>query len=154
MLNAFNQAADGLFGVPGSGVGGQAKLHIGTGELPFDLINRVRHEIASGRLSPREVLESLTAVRRQTAADPMRDTPKDNSLRAMRVILRETVFRAPVILQAALTNDEIDLLAACAASLHRAGHSRSRGRGRITLTIDGLPAGSLDRFVARVQGGA
>jgi CRISPR/Cas system CSM-associated protein Csm3 (group 7 of RAMP superfamily) len=150
---AMNTAAERLFGVPGSNLHGQSILHIGTATLPRSLADHLRLEIAYGRLTPQAVLEALTTIRRQTAVDSERDVPKDNTLRAMRVILRDTVFEAPVLLRETPTDDELSLLAACAASLRRAGHSRNRGRGRIAVRVKGLPDGALDWFGQRVKGG-
>jgi len=141
-----------LFGKPGSDLTGQAIIHIGTATLPADISRKVRQEIANNRLAPQDVLDALTTVRYQTAVDSERDTPKDNTLRAMRVILRETEFSAPIIVRESLTSYDQALLAACAASLRRAGLSRNRGRGRIAVAVSGLEGNALANFAQRVRG--
>jgi len=152
-LRDMQQTADRLFGIPGSDLGGQSILHIGTAVLPRELADQIRYDISQKKLTPREVLDALTTIRRQTAVNPELDTPKENSLRAQRVILRETVFHAPITALESLTSHDEELLAACAASLRRAGHSRNRGRGWIQVLVVGLPDTALTYFALRVRGG-
>lgn len=142
------RAAFHLFGVPGSGLEGQSMLHIGTATLPPELIELVE----ARKYSAHEILEALTGIRHQTAVDPERDVPLNNTLRATRVVLRNTVFVAPVDVSGGLNEVEAALLGACTDALRRVGHSRNRGRGRVRCQMLGLPYESAQWFSEIVTG--
>ena len=134
------RAATRLFGEPGSGATEAGIVHFGDARLPRSLRAAIATEFAAkppegqGRLQ-RDMLESLTAVRRQTAMDAATGAPKTNTLRAMRVILRETPFEAELTCLEPLNDDERGLLAACVRAFRRAGTGRNRGRGRLTADL-------------------
>ncbi len=121
-----------LFGDSGAALTGEANLRVGPAQLPADLRAAVAYE---GKLEPADVLESLTAIRRQTAMDPVSGAPQKNSLRSMRVILRETPFEAELRFTEPPQPDDLALLAACVMALHRAGTGRNRGRGRLQAAL-------------------
>ena len=107
--------------------------------LPAALQAVVKTEVSQNRLQPVEVLESLTDIRHQTAVNEI-GQPEDRSLRATRVILRETVFEAELTLQpldsdTPLTDLDRGLLAACVKALRRGGVNRNRGCGRLRATL-------------------
>ena len=81
------------------------------------------------------MLNSLTAIRRQTAMDES-GAPKTGSLRVMRVILRETPFEAELTFNQFPSELDLALLAACVKSFRRAGTGRNRGRGELTACLD------------------
>lgn len=126
-----------LFGRPGSTEAVTPKLQIGDATLPPELRQAIRSDIDSARpsLTREDVLHALTTVRRQTAIEEATGVAKDSSLRAMRVILRETTFMACLQFQskgaAAIQEDALMLLAACTKALRRVGTARNRGLGRI-----------------------
>ena len=144
----WHVAADELFGRPGSGIPEMANFSFGDAQLPEDIRLAVAYEVALAQetastkgLQPATILDSLTAIRRQTAMDD-EGVPERASLRAMRVVLRTTTFVASVQVQGAVSQYTRPLLAACVASFRRAGTGRNRGRGRLTaklLTSDGQP---------------
>lgn len=154
LLEIMQRAARNLFGQPGSTLDDQGILHVGTAALPPDLQAHVRQMISAEKHSPADILETLTTIRQQTAVDYTTDTPKDNTLRAQRVVLRETVFIAPLELQFDASDDELALLAACAACVRRAGHSRNRGRGRIRVELEGPTVDYVAHFCQLVEGAA
>lgn len=143
-----------LFGQPGSTTADRARLRFGPAELPEavrDAVRRMHDEArdeASRRMvdadpdakrrmldavmdaNRRLVLESLTAVRRQTAIETD-GVPAEGSLRAMRVILRCTPFEARLLSDGKLSEDEEGLLAASVLAFRRAGTGRNRGRGKL-----------------------
>jgi hypothetical protein len=130
-LEELGQAAASLFGEPGSTANDEGGLHIGPARLAEDFRQAVIAEIESKRLTSAEVLESLTAIRRQTAIDSA-GAPKKGSLRALRVVLRETEFSAELaFIGEPPGNLARGLLAASVMCLHRAGTGRNRGRGRL-----------------------
>jgi hypothetical protein len=131
---SFAKAAAFLFGAPGSDVGAAGALHVGPAELPADLRAAVQGEIDAQRLRPDQVLDSLTAIRRQTAMTRT-GVPDTGSLRASRVVLRETMFSAPLDFLAPPDPTALALLAGCALSLRRLGTARNRGRGRVRARL-------------------
>ncbi len=142
----FEEAARELFGTPGSTVENTGILRIGTATLPKDLERRVRE----ARYSPQQVLAALTAIRQQTAVDRKTDNPLKNTLRATRVVLRNTTFYAPIIGE--LNEDQKLLLAACAASVRRAGLNRTRGLGHVEMMVKELGEVYVARFAEIVKG--
>ena len=141
----LKEAAQYLFGRAGSTLSDDAMTHFGAARLPDDLREALiadveTYEQSKGGLSSMEILESLTAIRRQTAVDAQTDAPEKGSLRSMRVLLHETSLVAEVDLD----DDEsrrgqretaLALLAACVLGLRRAGTGRNRGRGRLAASL-------------------
>lgn len=128
-------AARYLFGEGGSTLEEQGKLRVGQARLPEALRHAVANEVKHNRLTPPEVLESLTAIRRQTAINETNGAPELGSLRSDRVILRETPFVAELTILDDTPDEEIALLQACVMSLRRVGSSRNRGRGRVSASL-------------------
>ncbi len=125
------KAAKTLFGVPGSTLAETGALIIGDACLPVKLRQAVEAEIRTNRLTPVQVLSSLTTIRQQTANSTTTGAPLDQSLRAIRVIVRETSFLAALCFRGEIGEDELSLLAACVAALRRLGTGRNRGRGEV-----------------------
>lgn len=136
-LNRFRQAAKFLFGQAGSTLDDDALMHVGAAMLPKDLRDAVEADVKSipPRLTPNEVLESLTAIRRQTAVDEGTGAPDEGSLRSLRVVLRETPFSSQIDFDKDPSPDALALLSACVMSLRRAGTGRNRGRGRLLARL-------------------
>lgn len=130
----WQKAAQRLFGRPGSQAEDQSLLHVGDARLPEDLRQAVKRGIERGELTREQVLHSLTAIRRQTAIDTT-GAPLKETLRSLRVILRETPFEAALIFGADPEPDDLALLAACVKALRRAGTGRNRGRGELTARL-------------------
>lgn len=129
-MDDLRQAARRLFGRPGSTLDDDGLLHVGHAQLPDALRRAVAVDVQARRLSPSDVLESLTAIRRQTAVNE-HGAPEKGSLRAMRVLIREVTLMADLSFDGEMTQDDLSLLAACALGLRRAGTGRNRGRGRL-----------------------
>ena len=128
------EAADQLFGQPGSTLDTQGKMRVGHAKLPPDLRAAIQAAVGSGAWTLDEVTASLTTVRQQTALE-VGGAPDPHTLRAARVILRRTVFYADLHLPDDLTKHQKGLMAACVKGLRRAGLARNRGRGRLTAAI-------------------
>jgi CRISPR/Cas system CSM-associated protein Csm3 (group 7 of RAMP superfamily) len=153
------QAAAMLFGRPGSSNDDAGALIVGDAQLPPKLRQAIAYAVLNKQskkqvISRSQVLASLTTVRKQTANSVETGAPMDQTLRAMRVVLRGTEFIAPLRFRTAVSEDALALLAACVASLRRLGMGRNRGRGEVEawLTDDqGNPAAKyLERFVTEV----
>ncbi|MEW5941613.1 MAG: RAMP superfamily CRISPR-associated protein [Chloroflexota bacterium] len=148
LYDDWKKSAERLFGKPGGGPAEAGCLHIGDARLPDDLCAAVARDHQPGAptpgLTPADVLESLTTLRRQTAMDTETGAPLENSLRASRVILRETVFASRVEVVPLLGGRQISpeeaqrdlaLLAASVRALRRAGAHRNRGLGKIRVEL-------------------
>lgn len=133
-----------LFGDTGSMLEGEALLMVGPARLPDDLRASIAHQIwaYSQRrpTSPGEtltragVIETLTALRRQTAMDA-HGAPKKETLRTVRVIIRGLEFDAPLNFVDVPSDDDLALLAAGVKALRRLGSLRNRGVGRIKAEL-------------------
>lgn len=128
----WKNAADQLFGIPGSKDNLQGKLYVGHAQLPADLHAAIR---STKKWSKEDVTNSLTAIRRQTAL-ALDGAPDPSALRSTRVILRDTLFEARLTIREPLDEREKRLLAACTKGLRRAGTARNRGRGRLHAWLD------------------
>jgi len=152
-------AAKFLFGQPGSTLDDDAMVHVGSAMLPEELRKAIEADVKRGELTSADVLESVTAIRRQTAIDEETGAPEEGSLRSMRVVLRDT----PFIAQLSFDKDPDDtakaLLAACVLSLRRAGTGRNRGRGRLAARLydangNEITKACFKQFQQLVKGGA
>jgi hypothetical protein len=95
------------------------------------------------------VLDSVTAVRRQTAMTHL-GAPEPASLRTQRVILRTTRFEAQLHFDEDPQPLELALLTATVMAWRRAGTGRNRGRGRLRAWLND-EAWSKERFVEFVD---
>jgi|CXWK01.1.fsa_nt_gi hypothetical protein len=133
----WTAARQGLFGRPGSATDDRGRLRFGHAELPAAVREAVLTIPDAGTDSNRLlVLESLTAIRRQTAIESDEKhygVPAEGSLRSMRVILRQTPFEARLLSEVGLEKTPFDLalLAAAMMAFRRAGTGRNRGRGKL-----------------------
>lgn len=160
-IKQWKDAAQFLFGSSGSG-DESARMHVGDAQLPSDLraaiardFVQLQEKLRDKKESERErafglkrgaILESLTALRRQTAMDAS-GAPKKETLRTMRVIVRGTPFEARLDFvdpgDEQLAQNAGALLAACIKALRRAGSGKNRGRGRLhadLYPLEGAPA--------------
>jgi hypothetical protein len=152
----LEKAAMPLFGQAGSTLDDDALMHVGAAVLPRQLRDAVGTDIKRGDLTPADVLEALTAIRRQTAVDEETGAPDEGSLRSMRVLLRETPFVAKLDFDRDPQPDELALLTACVMSLRRGGTGRNRGRGQLRawLVNEKFTADNFANFRTIVKGEA
>jgi RAMP superfamily len=149
----WQEVANRLFGVPGSSLDTQAKIHVGDACLPGDLRKAIAAQLDAEQkkkqsnpkykpaLTSTDILESLTTIRRQTAIDPEDGAPAEHSLRSARVILRELPFESKLLFETELHKDSEDdkdllsLLAVGTLALRRIGSGRNRGRGHVQCSL-------------------
>ncbi len=131
----WRTACQRLFGLRGAALQGEAIMCVSAARLPADLSAAVAQDVREKKLTRADVLETLTALRRQTAMDPVTGAPKKKTLRTMRVILRETLFQARLDFVQEPSADDLALLAACVKAFRRAGTGRNRGRGRVKAEL-------------------
>ncbi len=142
------EAAEHLFGIPGSTLETISKMHVGDACLPPDLrrevglqLDQERYRERIGqerRLTESDVLASLTTIRRQTSIDPEDGAPVEHSLRSSRVVIRDLCFTAQLLFEEKPTADMLALLAVSALALRRVGSVRNRGRGHVQCTLNDL----------------
>lgn len=127
-----------LFGSPGSVTEDIGTIRVGDGRPPKEFRDSVKAAINAedSSLTPDEVLESLTAVRRQTSMNE-HGAPEHGSLRSMRVILPGTVFEAELDFNQEPDECSLALLTACVMAWRRVGTGRNRGRGRLSAGLLG-----------------
>ena len=144
----WHAVAERLFGVSGQTQNPSDLLIIGNATFAPDLVEHLRHEKS---LSREDILNSVTAIRRQTAIDAESGAPRDESLRSMRVVVREQTFYAPLQFTRDPSNDEKAFLAACVLSLRRMGTGRTRGRGHVSVCISDAPQDAEKFAAAQIQ---
>lgn len=144
----WQQAAQQLFGRSGALLDGAASMFVGAATLPLELIAAVSDQ----QLDRADMLASLTTIRRQTAIDAESGAPERGSLRAFRVLLRETPLIAPLEFEDPPDDQTLALLAACALAVRRGGSVRNRGRGRMALLLhEHLPDDYNDASFTKTQ---
>ncbi len=136
----WEEHKNSLFGQPGRGWGERGKCHFGDAQLPQSLRRHLLQARQSNdeQFSKERVLDSLTAIRQQTAVNP-NGAPDHASLRAMRVLLPGITLESDLSFDDMLSDKEMMLLATAVLDLRCAGVGRNRGRGRVQadLLIDG-----------------
>lgn len=131
--DAWDDIATVLFGRIGATGDGDAQMRVGAAALPPDLCTAIRKD----NIPSHQILASLTAIRRQTSINAQTGAPQEGSLRAMRVLLRETALIATLDFNQTLEDKEctLGLLAACVLAVRRGGTGRNRGRGRLSMLL-------------------
>ncbi|GIV92080.1 MAG: hypothetical protein KatS3mg056_0789 [Chloroflexus sp.] len=130
----WRQTAYRLFGCPGSTIADTGMLRVSDARLPDALRTAIKMAVRNGELSADEVLESLTAIRRQPSMNEY-GAPERGSLRSLRVVLPGTMFEATLEFAAEPDAQTLALLVACILAWRRAGTGRNRGRGRLQARL-------------------
>lgn len=133
----FTEAAQTLFGAPGSGRESQGRAHFGHALLPKALRVALEYEsqYQNNPFSREDVLAAFTTLRRQTKVDATTGAAADSTLRAMRVLDKGLVFESVLLFDTPLDPVAGGLLAACAAATRHLGTRRARGLGRCTMSL-------------------
>lgn len=117
------------------------RLRVGDAVLPAPIREAVRQfvERSEHLLGPETILEAFTEIRYQTAEDRHRSAPEQTTLRSTRVVLRGSVFEAPLTWLDGYRpcSDDLQVLALCALATRHGGLARNRGRGHLRCTLDG-----------------
>ena len=114
---------------------GYSILSVGDACLPEKLRRLMIYAVEEKQLTADEVLNSMTAIRRQTAMTHL-GAPETASLRAMRVVLRETQFEAQLSFNALPSQLDLALLTAATLAWRRVGTGRNRGRGQLRAWLE------------------
>ncbi|NLI82932.1 MAG: RAMP superfamily protein [Deltaproteobacteria bacterium] len=134
----LDEAGERVFG-PEADVEERSILRIG--DAVVDEETRRWIEAAEKRqnnpLTPVEVLEALTDIRRQTSEERRTGAPAETTLRSVRVVIRGLKLRAPLYWFREPTEADIRVLALAVLATRHAGLGRSRGRGHICMSLGG-----------------
>jgi hypothetical protein len=136
----WKESRDRLLGVGGRMTNEMGIMRVGDARLPEGVrrliaVSLEEKRAATSGLTPTDVLESLTAIRRQTAMTAF-GAPEGASLRAMRVVLLGTIFEAQLTFDQSPDDRDKALLAATVLAWRRAGTGRNRGRGRLRAWVE------------------
>jgi CRISPR/Cas system CSM-associated protein Csm3 (group 7 of RAMP superfamily) len=132
----WQKTANRLFGDSGALNSGEAIMHVSPATLPQDLRQAIAQDIEkeSENVKRAEILDMLTTLRRQTAIDEG-GAPRKESLRTLRLIIRNISLTAQLIFTSEPNESDLSLLAATVMALRRIGTGRNRGRGRIKAEL-------------------
>ncbi|MEO6063763.1 MAG: RAMP superfamily CRISPR-associated protein, partial [Thermoflexales bacterium] len=136
-LSDFKQAADQLFGRPGSDLGSSGSLTFGRAQLPDDLREALQQalKIAPNAFRREDVLAAFSSIRRQTKVDEETGAAADDTLRATRVLSSGLTFRSRLSADPAPAGLAQALLAACVTGARAVGRHRARGLGQCRLHL-------------------
>lgn len=113
----------------------KSTLFVGDAGIAPDL---AAYLVKENKLSKQEILDALTDIRYQTAVNE-RGAPRDETLRAVRVLISGLTLYAALTFSAEPSADEKALLASCVLALRRAGLGRTRGKGKLSAKITDRP---------------
>ncbi|RUS98580.1 hypothetical protein DSM106972_079660 [Dulcicalothrix desertica PCC 7102] len=133
--SSWENVACRLFGTPGSTLATIGEMHVGDACLPDDLREVVAWQIKNEELTDKDVLDSLTTIRRQTAINYQTCVADKGSLRSFRVVIRALEFKADLLFENQPNEELLSLLAVSALALQRVGSGRNRGRGHVQCTL-------------------
>ena len=142
MASAFDEglkeSAIKLFGPPGD-TNDTAVLRIGnaivdqaTRDWAYYAVNREHHAIHKST-----ILEAFTDIRHQTSENRESGAPEPTTLRQSRVVIRGLTLEAPLVWSGTPDSKVIRCLALSALGLRHIGLSRNRGRGHVSLCLNG-----------------
>jgi CRISPR/Cas system CSM-associated protein Csm3 (group 7 of RAMP superfamily) len=133
----WESVACNLFGKPGSTLETSSQMQVGDACLPEDLRQAVAYQLKrrDNKLMRVDILESLTAIRRQTAINSQTGVADETSLRSARVVLRELEFTANLSFEVQPDRCTLTLLSVGILALRRVGSSRNRGLGHIQCQL-------------------
>lgn len=146
-IEKWERAARFLFGGPGSQIEQTGQMLVGNAQLPqdlrdliasdFRLLDELEKELREKKIGQkrRQTLDSLTALRWQTAMDQITGAPKEKTLRTIRTIIRGVTFETHLRFASPVPQEAYWLLAACVKVFHRAGTNRNRGYGRLQASL-------------------
>lgn len=131
------ESAAKIFGVEGALLS-PCLLHITDARVEESVRSWIAYALSTNKdISPRDVLHSLTDIRYQTAEERQTGAPAHHSLRSTRVIASGLTLRARLTWYGAEDAESLRYLAMAALGTRHAGLARNRGRGLVTIYLDG-----------------
>lgn len=143
MKQYWQKIANQIFGSFGSSLDTLGCVHFGDASLPPDLRQVFAKAIDDNKknenaIDKKDVLDSLTTIRRSTSINTLIGVADDRSLRSFRVIIRDLIFTSNLHFEDNSTDEQQDILALLAVStlaLRRLGSGRNRGRGYVNCSL-------------------
>lgn len=149
-------AAEEVFGVAGD-MGATGRMRLDDGCLPREVRAVIEHATRrkDNPVAPGDILRAFTGIRRRTARDRKTGGPREATLRAIRVVIRDApaaasvissrpTFLAPIaIADSGFTDDHWRVLARACLGMRHAGLGRNRGAGHVRLSIQREVQGKL-----------
>ncbi len=137
-FHELSQEAERIFG-PEADLDERSILRIGDAVLDGETRRWIKAaEIRQNNpISPMAVLGALTDIRRQTSEERTTGAPAETTLRAVRVVIRGLILRAPLYWLADPAAKDIRCLSLALLATRHAGLGRNRGRGHILMSLDG-----------------
>ncbi|MBF2063247.1 MAG: RAMP superfamily protein [Calothrix sp. C42_A2020_038] len=136
-----------LFGSSGSTLETTGVMHVSDACLPEDLREVVSWQIKNKELTEKDILNSLTTIRRQTAIDNQTCVADKGSLRSFRVIIRQLEFMADLVFDNQPSDEILSLVYVSTLSLRRVGSGRNRGRGNVKCTLSNISEEVMNHYV-------
>jgi len=150
-----------LFGVPGSMLGTMSVMHIGDACLPNNLrqvisLQMQKEKEKSNKLTPTDILNSLTTIRRQTAINSESGSSDRGSFRSARVVMRDNPnaqprFTSHLFFEEEPTADMKSLLSVGVLALRHLGSGRNRGRGHVQCSLYDAEKNNISRYQDLLQ---
>lgn len=131
----LGNSAKRIFGFTGD-LAETSILRIGDHLLEDPVRRLARKAVESKRLTPAEILDSLTDIRYQTSEEQSTGAPATHTLRSTRVILRGLRFESRLTWLSKPEQNDVICLALSVLAARHAGLSRNRGRGWVRLSLD------------------
>jgi len=141
-----------LFGRPGSTLEDMGVMHVGDACLPNDLHEVVGWEIKQKTLTNKEVLDSLTTIRRQTAINLESGIADNGSLRSFRAVIRQLEFKADLLFETPPNDSILSVLSAGTLALRHIGSGRNRGRGYVRCTLHDSSEQEITKYYINLFG--
>ena len=140
----LNLLADRIFGSDAD-FDENSILRIGDAVVDSETRNWIEAAVSrqSHPICPKMVLEVLTDIRQQTSEERSTGAPAETTLRSIRVIIRGLKLQSPLYWLAEPTDEELRCLSLALLATRYAGLGRNRGRGHISLTLNGNRAKTI-----------
>jgi len=139
VFGELEKAEKRIFGQEGELLGERSILRIGDGVVAEEERVWFEHAVRrpNSRVRVRDILRSLTDIRRQTAMSRETGAPEKETLRATRVVIRGIRLRAALGWMKDPDGQDLRCLALCVLAVRHAGLGRHRGRGHVRLSLEG-----------------
>lgn len=133
--NNYKDIVDKLLGKENSGENLWENLKFSDCTINLGIKKLFEKAIDNGEISPIEMKESLTDVRKFTSIDED-GSASSGSLRQIRVIKKGLEFEVDMHCERELSGEELGILAISLRNLRHIGSMRTRGKGEVDCTLN------------------
>lgn len=150
--NNYSKILDDLLGKKNKGEESWGNLKFSHCRIRENMRKPLEYVVDKGEISPLEIKESLTDIRKFTSINEDGSTI-EGSLRQMRVIKKDLEFEVDIHCERNLKEEELGLLAISLKSLRHLGTMRTRGKGEVECYLyenqDGKHEDKTDYYIER-----